>query len=848
MNRFMLLLCAAIGCLPNAKRGNDQNRDDGGSVPESSDADTDADEGIPDTDECDEHAERIICESDTAIACDASGDVLSTTVCSPEREACIEDLGCSTCSISLETLHLPYSQTSAFIGIRPAITEENIAIERLYTRPMKVGISDSRRSQGHLELSSSDPHLALWLDTEPPLFADDDGILRIPVDQLPATVLAHAEGSGPAQVTATDPLCLQVEATADFHAGHQPTLTGTPISSAPWIHRADVFNHTDIINLAFSADRHADRVDTPVVVYIVPHRSPADWAADPTLNDVTEDGANLLFVGSTEDNIQALWSSSLTTSEDRFSEYDIVLDFDRDGTFSPGDIASGPGAHAPGLTVMGDLHGVGPHDVQITTTSGGSWIDQIIYYPSDIRSLESAPLIVISHGNGHNYLWYDYLGEHLASHGYVVMAHSNLTGPGIETASWTTLENTDYFFEAIHTIDSGVLSGRVDPDRIVWIGHSRGGEGVVRAYDRMVDEDYPTSNYDADSIVLISSIAPTVFYTIEYSNPHDRPYHLLAGAADGDVHGGPSSSVVQFFRLTSAAQAETQSTYLHGVGHNEFNCCGFADATGPDLIGRTAAQKAAKAYYLALIRFYVDGHAASLDFFSRRADVFRPANLAEDLVIANTYRPDKRRDVLVIDDFQAQTDTAVASSGWDVSFSVDELIEALLIDQDGAFSWDPSDPMNGMTQGCCEGDVNRGIVFSFDADSHISWTVPESAQDWSEWRQLSLRLAQGTRHPKTVALDDDLSFSIRLLDTEGEMASIQLESLGRITHPYRRTGLGAGEGWANEFNSIRVNLSAFDDANPKIDRTKIATLFVEFGPRHGSSQGRVALDDLLLEH
>ena len=35
-----------------------------------------------------------------------------------------------------------------------------------------------------------------------------------------------------------------------------------------------------------------------------------------------------------------------------------------------------------------------------------------------MSGLDPAPLIVISHGNGHDFRWYDYLGRHLASWGY----------------------------------------------------------------------------------------------------------------------------------------------------------------------------------------------------------------------------------------------------------------------------------------------------------------------------------------------------------------------------------------------------------------------------------------------
>ena len=47
----------------------------------------------------------------------------------------------------------------------------------------------------------------------------------------------------------------------------------------------------------------------------------------------------------------------------------------------------------------------------------------------------------MSHGNGHNYQWYDHIGRHLASYGYVVMSHENNTGPGSDAASTVYVRN-----------------------------------------------------------------------------------------------------------------------------------------------------------------------------------------------------------------------------------------------------------------------------------------------------------------------------------------------------------------------------------------------------------------------
>ena len=46
--------------------------------------------------------------------------------------------------------------------------------------------------------------------------------------------------------------------------------------------------------------------------------------------------------------------------------------------------------------------------------------EQRLSYPSDIASRSNVPVVIISHGNGQQYVWYDYMHDLFASHGWVV--------------------------------------------------------------------------------------------------------------------------------------------------------------------------------------------------------------------------------------------------------------------------------------------------------------------------------------------------------------------------------------------------------------------------------------------
>jgi hypothetical protein len=462
------------------------------------------------------------------------------------------------------------------------------------------------------------------------------------------------------------------------------------------------------------------------------------------------------------------------------------------------------------------------------------------------------PLVIISHGNGHNYTWYDYLQSHLASYGYIVMSHQNNTGPGIETASTTTLEHTDAILGQQGSIGGGVLNGHIDSNRITWIGHSRGGEGVARAYDRIFDGAWTPVNYSLDDIVLISSIAPTDFLGPASSDPHGVNYHFLYGSADGDVYGGPESDIAQAFHLLERATGFRQSTYVHGADHNDFNCCGFDDFDGPPgtAIGREEAQRVAKAVYLALVKHYVDGNIPAKDYLWRQYERFKPISVSPNTIVVSEYKEGPDSGKFVIDDYQSQPSLWKSSSGGRViKYRVPDLQEGLLDDNDTTFTWVTSDPFNGMTRARTN-DSTSGAVFSVspdDGNSFIQWEIIPAARDLSQFKYLSFRACQGTRHPLTTAMLGNLSWTVLLIDGNGNSSFINFSVYGGgIEEPYQRTGSGTGAGWQNEFETIRVRLTDFLTNRPNFDLTNVKSVNFVFSHILKERPARLGIDDLEL--
>ena len=628
-------------------------------------------------------------------------------------------------------------------------------------------------------------------------------------------------------------------------------LVGNTLSSYPFFEYARAVNAGSSIEVAVDPSRFAVAGQT-AEIYVVEAKTRSEWNADPSLLDVSSGGAETVtFVaGTVQDNTFTVDTGTL--SADAGSGlgvgYDVVVDLDGNGQLGPDDLVDGYGDEA-GMYAVHDLTQGGPLAVTETTYSGGSYLGQNTFYPTTIASMGQLPLVVVSHGNGHNYLWYDHIGNHLASYGYIVMSHENNTMPGIESASTTTLTNTDYFLSHLNTIAGGALQGHVDSSRIVWLGHSRGGEGIVRAYDRIYDGVWTPTEYDRSDLELLSSIAPTDFLGTDSANPHGVPYHVWIGGADDDVYGCPALDLTLSLSLLDRAEGHRQSISLHGVGHGDFhNGGGSSVASGPCLVGRSTTHTLMRGYLLPLVKYYVEGNLPAEDFLWRQWERFQPigAPTSSCVVVDLYYRPGHEAGKFVIDDFQSEPSTTVSSSGGAVSYTVTELTEGGLDDGNSNFTHSVSDPMNGMTVGRST-DITRGIAFTFDSGSlsTLEFELVPGVRNLSFWTYLSLRAAQATRHPLTIAELRDATFTITLVDGSLVESSINIGAFGGgLEEPYQRTGCGSGTGWNNEFETIRLRLTDFLNNGTGLDLSDIRKVALRFGPGYGSSAGRFGLDQL----
>lgn len=645
-------------------------------------------------------------------------------------------------------------------------------------------------------------------------------------------------------------------------------LAGHSLGQYPFFEYIKAINENETVEVAIDPTRFPAIIGQTCDIYVVNAKTTVQWNGNPALTDITTGGA--LTAAFTATNIQSNTFQVTIPFELNGNAgtglgvgYDVVLDCNQDGVLNGNDYIDGRNNES-GFYVVNDTSAPGPLTVTHTTynlsstvgtTYGipGTHLAEDLFYPSNISAMGVLPLIVVSHGNGHNFAWYDHIGNHLASYGYIVMSHANNTVPGPFTASTTTLGHTDAFIDqvAAGVIAGGALTTHLDTGRIVWIGHSRGAEGVAIGYDRLFDLTYTPVNYAKADIKLIDSMLPTDFNSTSVANPHNANYHLWTASGDADVNGSASCDLCQTYHLHDRATGHRQSTTVQGTGHAWFHnfSGGSPWFTGPCSIGPTNAltHSIQLGYQLPLVKRYVEDNIPSIDFLTRQYEDFRPMGVPTGnpcVVVSHEYLdasvgPQK---TVVIDDYQSQFGTGTSSIGAAVTFNVSNVTEDRLDDNNNDFLWTATDPFNGATQASAT-DSSRGVVFDWTGVNRFyEWTIPIAEQNFTDNLFLSFRGAQGTQHPNTLAVLGDLTFDVTLRDSSSTTSSINIGAFGGgLEQPYQRSG-----GWHNEMETIRIRLTDFLNNGSGLDLSNIVAVRLDMGPAHGSPEGRIVIDDVML--
>ena len=215
-----------------------------------------------------------------------------------------------------------------------------------------------------------------------------------------------------------------------------------------------------------------------------------------------------------------------------------------------------------------------------------------VWYPDDPGP---HPLVLVVHGN-HNMRdfsdpGYDWLGELLASRGYILASvDMNFINGGVrgenDGRGWMLLKHLQAWRRFAEDPDNP-FHGRVDMGNIGLIGHSRGGEAVAlaAAFNRLTR--YPDdASFEFDfgfrirAVIAIAPVDGQYLPADQRAPVHDVNYLVFHGSHDGDVtsfHGLRQFNRVRF----GDGEHFKSAVYVYRANHGQWNTVWGAHDNGP---------------------------------------------------------------------------------------------------------------------------------------------------------------------------------------------------------------------------------------------------------------------------
>ncbi|MBQ4270920.1 MAG: chlorophyllase, partial [Clostridiales bacterium] len=364
-----------------------------------------------------------------------------------------------------------------------------------------------------------------------------------------------------------------------------------------------------------------------------------------------------------------------------------------------------------------------------------------------------------------SYLGYEYLGQYLASNGYVVVSVDeniiNELSTENDLRAVLLLENMKAILDLNET-SGNPLSGLMDPDRIAIGGHSRGGEMVATAYLFNDLDAYPEDgNVKFDyhfNITSIVAIAPVVdqympaSHSVELS---DVNYLLIHGSNDQDVSimmGEKQYNNVTFTGGTDDYYFKSE-VYILGANHGQFNSewgrydmepTGFLNTN--NFLDEADQKLIAKAYIRTFLDCTVMGDTTYLSLMS---DV-------------TSYEADLP-DTVYITNFEDTNTVTICS--FDDTVNIADYGNGTAVDVTGTESW--------TIEPYVRGDGGEGedyvLSLSWEEESEPVINVSFDPVDMSEG-YLSFGIAD--MREDTEDLTEGLDYTVVLTDAEGNTISI----------------------------------------------------------------------------
>ncbi len=462
-----------------------------------------------------------------------------------------------------------------------------------------------------------------------------------------------------------------------------------------------------------------------------------------------------------------------------------------------------------------------------------------IWYP---EGETNRPVFFMVHGNHDSYvpsyLGYDYLGEYLASNGYVVISVDeniiNATGEGNDKRAILLLDNMKKILELNETEDSRIY-GLIDEERIAIGGHSRGGEMVATAYlfndmdvypeDGNVKFDY---HFDITSIVAISPVVDQYMPVDRAVEISDVNYLLLHGSNDQDVSSMMGEKQYNNVLFTEGCDEFNlkSSVYILGANHGQFNSrWGRYDMSGVtnyylntyNFLDEAEQKLIAKAY----IRTFLDTTLGEDDTYeSLLADYRAYTDYLPDTVYITNYSDS---DYISICDFEDST-------------TIDKFPGNVRVACYGIGTWtlDEYDRGRG-TNGedyvlsCRWKEENEPVVridfpFVDISDGYLSFSIADMSEDTEE---------KGEGLNYSIELTDIMGNTVKTENTEFVYRSLAVQL-------YRQDAIFDSYEYKHQLQTVIISPDMFEDTE-NFDFREVKSIKIYFD---GSEDGSVIINNI----
>jgi len=310
-----------------------------------------------------------------------------------------------------------------------------------------------------------------------------------------------------------------------------------------------------------------------------------------------------------------------------------------------------------------------------------------VWYP---KGKGPFPLVLMVHGNhldrDYSDPGYDYLGTHFASHGMIAVSvdENFLNGAwsdfssGLEKENdcrgWLLLKHLELWREW-NQCDTAHFYRMVDMDRVVLIGHSRGGEAVSVASCFNGLPFYPDNAkelFDFNfGIRGIAAIAPVDGQYSPAGIPtpvEDVNYFTIQGSMDADLRSYDGLRQMRRVQFKDSAYHFAAGLYLHGANHGQFNrSWGIFDQSYPNslFLNRKAiipVEQQEKAALVYLTAFVMESCYPGSDYLGLFKDYRSGRSWLPDLVYLNQFHESSAS---IICAYEEDLDLSTGSQGVD---------------------------------------------------------------------------------------------------------------------------------------------------------------------------------------